>query len=280
MATANFTNQVFIITGAASGMGRELALQAAEKGAYVIATDKNETCLAETVSLGREKGLVLHSEVLDISDKGAIACFADKIVPSLEHRKLVLINNAGVTLSSGTFQHTDLEDFEWLVNINLWGAIRMTKAFYPYFFEHNEGHIVNLSSVFGFIGVAMNTPYCTSKFGLRGFSESLRMELKGTGIHITCVHPGGVKTNIVRNTLLKNGVIRTAQHRKSISSFDKKAMTTAASAATQILDAIACKKQRLVIGKDGKAIDWISRIFPVGYTSILEMQLKKAFGVV
>jgi butyryl-CoA dehydrogenase len=277
MKGAAFTNKVFIITGAASGIGRELALQAAQKGASVIATDRNQAGLLETVSLAAERGHALQHQLLDVGDKDAIARFAGTVTPALTNRNLVLINNAGVGLSSGTFRETDLADFEWLLNINLWGAIRLTKAFYPYFFSRGEGHIVNISSVFGFIGVANNVSYCTSKFALRGFTESLRMELKGSGINIMSVHPGGIKTNIVRNALLKSNVVPASVHQKSIASFDKRALTTAPSAAAQILSALEKNKARLVIGRDGKAIDLLARLLPVFYTNILISQMKKMF---
>jgi butyryl-CoA dehydrogenase len=277
MKGAAYTNKVFIITGAASGIGRELALQAAQKGTSVIATDCNEAGLLETVSLAAETGHALQHQLLDVGDKDAIARFAGTVTPALANRKLVLINNAGVGLSSGTFRETDLVDFEWLLNINLWGAIRLTKAFYPYFFARGEGQIVNISSVFGFIGVANNVSYCTSKFALRGFTESLRMELRGSGINIMSVHPGGIKTNIVRNALLKSDVVPASVHQKSIASFDKRALTTAPSAAAQILSAIEKNKARLVIGRDGKAIDLLARMLPVFYTNILISQMKKTF---
>jgi NAD(P)-dependent dehydrogenase (short-subunit alcohol dehydrogenase family) len=279
MAASSFRNRVFTITGAASGMGREMALQAAAKGAEVWATDWNEAGLLETGSLAQQAGLSVGTSPLDVADKEAIARFADAIIPGLEGRELVLINNAGVGLRSGAFADTDLADFEWLMNINLWGAIRMTKAFYPYFLARNEGHIVNISSVFGFIGVAMSASYCTSKFGLRGFNESLRMELRGTGIYTTSVHPGGIKTNIVRNSRLKPNTFTEAEHQKTVDSFERAARTTAPHAAAQILAAVDKRRERLVIGSDGRAIDLLARLLPVGYTDILVKKLKKGFGV-
>jgi butyryl-CoA dehydrogenase len=274
----SFTNTIVLITGAASGIGRQLAVQAAERGATVIATDRNELELEVTRQLAQNNGLLIQTHLLDVADSQAISQFAADQVPQFDGRKLVLINNAGVALSSGTFHDTSLEDFEWLLNINLWGTIRMTKAFYPYLIESNEGHIVNISSVFGLIGVALSVPYCTSKFGVRGFTESLRMELRGTGIGTTCVHPGGVKTNIVKNALVKEAG-RASRHQKSVIAFERQARTTAESAAQQILNAVEKKKSRLVIGVDGWAIDWMSRTFPVQYTAIIKKQFKKAFGV-
>lgn len=201
MPTSGFSNSVVILSGAASGIGRQLALQAGARGAKVIATDINIRGLEETREMGKRKQLAMEIYELDVADKAAIFSFADKIMPQLGGRKLILINNAGVSLLSGGFQHTELEDFEWLLKINLWGTIWMTKAFYPYFLERKVGHIVNLSSVFGLMGAANQDAYCTSKFAIRGFTETLRMELQGTGIRTTCVHPGGIKTNIVRSAL-------------------------------------------------------------------------------
>ena len=279
MARSSFLNSVAIITGAASGIGRQLALQAAARGAAVIASDIDRNGLLETQELGNQQGLQIEVHQLDVADKEAVFRFAEQQIPLLEGRRLLLINNAGVGLFSGPFQYTELEDFEWLLNINLWGTIYMSKAFYPYVLKMNEGHIVNLSSVFGLAGVANQSAYCTSKFAVRGFTETLRMELSGTGVNTTSVHPGGIRTNIVKSSLPKGAVATKAMHRKSVASFKKTAKTTAEEAARQILNAVEKKKKRLVIGKDGKAIDIITRLFPVRYTEILKKQLEKAFGV-
>lgn len=277
MAVNAFNNAVVLVTGAASGIGRELAIQAACRGAHVLATDVNCQSLEETKILANNKGLTITTSVLDVADPQAIETFALQQVPLLQSRKLVLINNAGVALASGTFEHTSLDDFAWLLNINLWGAIRLTKAFYPYLLQQNEGHIVNLSSVFGLVGVENQIAYCTGKFGLRGFTETLRMELRGTGICTTTVHPGGIKTNIVRNARFNPLLSTPETHEESITVFDKQARTTAASAARQILDAVEKKKQRLVIGADGVVLDSLARFFPVGYTRIIKHQIKKTF---
>lgn len=278
MPGSTFSNTVVVVTGAASGIGRQLALQAASRAAAVIATDINTRALEETREIGKQQGLEMEIHALDVSDKTATIHFAEQQIPRLEGRKLVLINNAGVGLFSGNFQQTALEDFEWLLNINLWGTIYMTKAFYPYLLEKNEGHIVNLSSVFGLAGAANQSAYCTSKFAVRGFTETLRMELSGSGIITTSVHPGGIRTNIVKASLPKGGVATKAMHRKSVASFEKSAKTTAAEAAGQILKAVEKKRQRLVIGQDGRAIDILSRLFPVRYTEMLKKQIEKTFG--
>ena len=273
----HFQDSVLIVTGAASGIGRQLALQGAKRGAVVIAGDKNTAALAETKQMGASDGLQMEVFTLDVSNKEAINDFAATVIPTLDGRRLVLINNAGVGLFSGKFQHTALDDFEDLVNINLWGVIRMTKAFYPYFVQQNRGHIVNISSVFGLAGITGQSAYCTSKFGVRGFTETLRMELAGTGILTTCVHPGGIKTNIMRAATPKGPEITEAMHLKSIAEFDEVAMTTPDKAARLILDAVKNKKQRLLIGKDARAMDIVTRLVPVGYTKIFKRTMDRVF---
>ena len=275
----DFTNNVLVVTGAGSGIGRQVALQAASRGAVVIAADVNTATLAETKQLGEKQGLQMDMYTLDVADKKAVYAFAEAIIPQLKDRRLILINNAGVGLFSGNFYNTSQDDFEWLMNINLWGVIRMTKAFYPYFITQNQGHIVNVSSVFGLGGFANQTAYCTAKFGVRGFTESLRMELVGTNIHTTCVHPGGIKTNIMRSATPKGMELTEAMHQKAIATFDKVAMTTPEKAARLILDAVKRKKQRLIIGNDGKVIDTITRLLPVAYTKIFKRRMDKTFKV-
>ncbi|MCW3113048.1 MAG: family NAD(P)-dependent oxidoreductase [Segetibacter sp.] len=275
----NLIKSVLIVTGAGSGIGRQVALQGARDGAAVIASDINAATLEETKQMGDKEGLQIEVYTLDVADKKAVSDFAEAIIPQLKGQKLLLVNNAGVGLFSGNFYNTSQDDFEWLININLWGVIRMTKAFYPYFIKQNEGHIVNLSSVFGLGGFANQTAYCTAKFGVRGFTEALRMELIGTNIYTTCVHPGGIKTNIMRSATPKGPELTEAMHLKAIATFDKVAMTTPEKAARLILNAVKRKKQRLVIGNDGRAIDSITRLFPVAYSKIFKRKMDKAFKV-
>lgn len=273
-----FQQTTVLITGAGSGIGRELARQAAQLGAQVIATDVNDATLAETNQL---VGGTLRTYPLDVSDATAINQFAAHLLPSLDpaHR-LILINNAGVALGSGPFAQTHLDDFEWLLSINLWGVIRMTKAFLPFMLEHNRGHIVNLSSVFGLAGVENQSAYCTAKFGVRGFSDVLRMELMDTGIGITCVHPGGISTNIAAAARRgKGGFVTDAMHQQSTVSFSKAAKTTPQEAARVILDGVARQKARVLIGSDARQIEWVTRLFPTKYVSMLRDRIHKAFAV-
>lgn len=277
MPKTTFFNTVTVITGAASGIGRQLCIQAAQSGAFVIGADINEQGLTETQNLAQNMGKSIEIHRLDVANATEIEQFAAKILPILSGRKLILINNAGVALASGHFQDTELTDFEWLININLWGVIRMTKAFYPYFIARNEGHIVNISSVFGLGGIMSQTAYCTAKFGVRGFTESLRMELLGTNIHTTCVHPGGIKTNIAQNATPKGSFVTNEMHQNGIEQFEKMARTSAPKAAQLILNAVEKQQKRLVIGTDGRLLDWVTRLFPVAYSSIIKKQIEKTF---
>lgn len=271
-----YQNTTVLITGAGSGMGREMARLARQRGATVLATDVNETTLAETNQLADGQ---LTTYRLDVGDAAAIQAFAAQVIPTLDPAKpLILINNAGVGLGSGPFAETDLDDFEWLLSINLWGVVRMTKAFLPFMLQHNRGQIVNLSSVFGLAGVENNSAYCTSKFGVRGFSDSLRMELYDTGIGVTCVHPGGIKTNIAASSRIgKSGFVTQAMHKQGADSFAAAAKTTPQRAAEIILDGVARRKARVLIGNDAHQIEWVTRLFPTKYVGILRREIQKAF---
>ncbi len=266
-------DSIVLITGAASGMGREMSIQAAQRGGIVIATDVNEKGLKETQEIAKKAGFSINIERLNVGDKTEIEDFAKRILPIFDNRPLILINNAGIGLSAGKFQGNYLEDFENLININLWGIIRMTKAFYPYLLEKNEGHIVNLSSVFGLGGVMLQSAYCTAKAGVKGFTEAIRMELMETNVKTTVVHPGGIKTNIARNAPPKGSLITEDMHKEAIKQFDKYALTSSEEAAKQILDAVENNKERLVIGKDGKMMSLMIRLFPTGFTKMMKSKM-------
>jgi NAD(P)-dependent dehydrogenase (short-subunit alcohol dehydrogenase family) len=270
----HLTNHVVIVTGAASGIGQQVAIQAVECGGYVIATDRNSEGLSATAqSVGKDR---IETHVLDVSQPDEIAAFAKQIIPMLDGRPLVLINNAGVALDCGSFSNTTLEDFEWLLSINLWGVIRMTKSFLPYLLQQNSGHIVNISSVFGLAGIADQSAYCTAKFGVRGFTETLRMELFDTNVKTLCVHPGGIKTNIASAARIGGEVTEEIHQKNSVAFNENLAITTSQEAARQILEAIRKDKKKLVIGKDGRQIDFITRLMPIGYTKIFKKMLDAA----
>lgn len=270
-----FQNAVVIITGAGSGIGRQLTIQAAAEGAHVIATDINEAGLAETKQ--QAPGHVTTAR-LDVSDADAILAFAEQTIPVLANKRLILVNNAGVALGSGPFSETGLDEFEWLLSINLWGVVRMTKAFLPHLMAQKTGHIVNLSSVFGLAGVMNQSAYCTAKFGVRGFSDVLRMELLDTKIGVTCVHPGGIKTNIAANARVgKSGFVTNAMHQQGAVSFEKVAKTTPQEAARQIWNGVRQNKARVLIGADARQIEWVTRLFPTRYVRLMRRQIEKVF---
>jgi NAD(P)-dependent dehydrogenase (short-subunit alcohol dehydrogenase family) len=270
---------VALVTGAASGMGREISILAAARGYQVIATDINAAGLIETQKAASEVSKESISVYeLDVSSQEKIHEFASRILPDLNEKTLFLFNNAGMALFGGSFNDTPLVDFEWLLNVNLLGVVRMTKAFLPYCMSRNRGRIVNVSSVFGLAGVKQQSAYCTAKFGVRGFSESLRMELAPTNIRVTCVHPGGVRTNICRNARVA-GQVATQEQKKQIAEFfDQTVHTTAQKAARLILNAAEKGKPRLLIGIDAMLIDRIVRTLPTMYSPLMSGRITKSFG--
>jgi short-subunit dehydrogenase len=178
------------------------------------------------------------------------------------------VNNAGVGLI-GRFEHVTIEDFEWLMGINFWGVVFCTKAFLPTLLEQEKAHVVNVSSVFGFIAPEEQTAYCSSKFAVRGFTESLRHELAETNVVVSCVHPGGVKTNIVRNSKVGGGA-PAEWKQQGVKFFDKVARTSPEDAAETIVAGIKERNPRILIGKDARAISAFSRIFPKRYLGVIE----------
>lgn len=268
-----------IVTGAASGMGRYLAVQAVARGSRVIATDINESGLVETQMLARANGHDIQIRQLDVSNATAIQAFAEAVTPTLQKQKLFLFNNAGVALAAGPFAATPLPDFEWLLDVNLYGVIRMTKAFLPYMLACNEGHIVNVSSIFGLGGVRFESAYCTSKFGVHGFTEAVRMELLDTNIKVTSVHPGGVKTNIVRNARVAGDHVTLAEKDATVKKFAARARTRPEVAARQILDAAARGRAQLLIGADAKFLAATIRLFPTAYLKLWRTMIDQVFGI-
>jgi short-subunit dehydrogenase len=174
----------------------------------------------------------------------------------------IVINNAGVAI--GDFLETvPLEDFEWLMGIDFWGVVYGTMAFLPYLRKRPEGHIVNISSINGIMPNPNNGPYCAAKFAVKGYTETLAQEMHGTNIHVSCVHPGGIKTNIARNTRV-NRAMYSLTKEQAVSLYEKELFrTTADEAAKAIIDGIKRNKRRILIGMDAKVLDILTRLFPV-----------------
>lgn len=257
-------DRVAAITGAGSGIGRALAVELAHRGAHLALSDIDEVGLSETVAMCEGFAVKVTAQRLDVSERAAVHAWADKVVE--DHGRVNLIfNNAGVALGA-TVQEMSYDDFEWLMNINFWGVVHGTKAFLPHLRAGGEGHVVNVSSVFGLISVPSQSAYNAAKFGVRGFTDALRMELEmdGGGVSCTTVHPGGIKTNIARNARIGARAASLAGNAdQARRDFDKFAVTSPQKAARQILAAVEKDQRRALIGPDAKVIDLISRL-PAG----------------
>jgi len=269
-----FNQACAVITGAGSGIGRHLAVELAKLGANLALSDINTDALAETASLIGTGTNKVHTQSLDVSDKAAVFAYADTVQNEFGKVNLV-INNAGVALTTGTFDHTTLEEFEWLMSINFSGVLYGTKAFLPYLKQAQWGHIVNISSLFGIIGVPGQSAYNASKFAVRGMTEALRQELDETCPTVSCtsVHPGGVKTNIMLNSRNSEQPINDQEFDfvSDAEEFERIAKTTAQSAALQIIRAVEKDRRRLLIGADAKLLDWIQRHFPNHYQRVFRI---------
>jgi short-subunit dehydrogenase len=260
----NFHGRVAAITGAGSGIGRALAINLAGRGTHLALSDIDEVGLAETVTLCEGAGVKVTSTRVDVADRDAVFAWADAVVA--DHGAVNLIfNNAGVALGA-TIEAMSYADFEWLMNINFWGVVHGTQAFLPHLKATGDGHIVNVSSVFGLISIPSQSAYNAAKYGVRGFTDALRMELdvERCGVSATTVHPGGIKTNIARNARMDESVeVLAGDPEHAREEFDKVAMTSAEKAARQILTAVSRNRRRALIGPDAKAIDLVSRL-PAG----------------
>ena len=245
-------DKVVVITGAGSGMGREMSILAAERGAVVAISDWNPDGLAETVDLVKAAGVrELRSDVLDVSDRAAMAAYATAVAEQFG-RVNMIVNNAGVTVT-GDFEDMEYTDFDWIVGVNFHGVVNGTKEFLPHLIASGDGAVVNISSLFGLISMPGQTAYNATKYAVRGFTEALREEMliNGHPVTVTCIHPGGIKTGIARNGRKTKGQDATAIDRL----FDEKlARMPADKAARIILDAAAAGKARQLVGMDAHLI--------------------------
>lgn len=270
----DFKNKVAAITGAGSGIGQQLAVLLAKSGCHLSLSDVNEQGLANTVELTKGTGVTVTTAKVDVANREQMAAWAQQTAQ--DHGKVNLIfNNAGVALGS-TVEGMSYSDLEWLMGINFWGVVYGTKAFLPHLERAGEGHIVNVSSVFGIIGVPTQSAYNASKFAVRGFTEALRQELEieGSKVSCTCVHPGGIKTNIARNARMSDKGALGQDKQTSADNFDKIARTTSDEAARVILEGVRANKRRVLIGADAHVIDAAQRSFPTLYQKALSIASK------
>jgi len=265
----DMSGRVAAITGAGSGIGRALALDLARRGAHLALSDIDTDGLAQTVNECEGvafdgRGVKVTAQRLDVSDRDAIYEWADAVVAEHGHVNL-LFNNAGVALVADVATMSD-EDLHWLVDINLWGVVNGCRAFLPHLQDSGEGHIVNVSSVFGLVSIPSQSAYNIAKFGVRGFSDALRMELEiaRSCVSVTTVHPGGVKTNIARRARTDPSTPTLTKPGQDLGdAFDHIARTTPAGAAEQILRGVELNRRRITVGPDGRMLDLVSRL-PAG----------------
>jgi short-subunit dehydrogenase len=260
-----FGAKVCVITGTGSGIGRALALNLAGRGARLALSDIDGEAAAATAEACRSAGAPeVESYRLDVSDRAAVFAHAGDVQTRFGPANLV-VNNAGVALHKPVLE-TPIEDYEWIVGINFWGVLYGTKAFLPDLIASGDGHLVNISSVFGMIAVPSESGYNATKFAVRGFTEALRQEMLGAGhpVGVSCVHPGGIKTNIARSARVPDG-----RSEDFSGSFDKIAFTSPEDAAATILRGVERNRARIIVGADARAIDLMQRILGSGYQAVV-----------
>jgi NAD(P)-dependent dehydrogenase (short-subunit alcohol dehydrogenase family) len=259
-------NRTAVITGAASGIGRAMAVSLARRGCHLALADVNGAGLDETARLVASNALRVSRHLLDVADRDAVTAFPDAVLA--EHPGTdILVNNAGVALS-GTFEQVSEEQFEWLFNINFWGVVRMTRAFLPALKASDDARIVNLSSLFGLVAPPGQAAYSASKFAVRGFSEALRHELADTSVGITVVHPGGIATSIAENARAGQSV--SAEDTRKGRARAKKLLTLPPEiAAETIVTGMEKRQPRVIVGSDAKFVSLIERIWPVSYWRVI-----------
>ncbi len=247
--------RVAVVTGAASGIGRATALRLAERGCALALADIDRTGLDETAHQLARHAVKVSTAVVDVSDRAAVEAFA-RHVEATHGAAHILVNNAGVVIA-GPFAEQRLEDLEWLVGINYWGVVYGCHSFLPLLRRQDEGHIVNLSSMFGFLGLPGQSGYCATKAAVRALSESLYAELRRERIGVTSVHPGCIDTSIVRSGRVGDESLR----RDVQALFDRRGAPPDA-VARAILRAIERNKLFVRVRPESVATDWAKRLFP------------------
>lgn len=259
--------KVVVITGAGSGMGREMAVLGAKRGALLAISDWNAEGLAETVDLVKAAGArELRSDVLDVSDRAAMGTYAAAVAEQFGTVNMV-VNNAGVTVT-GDFEDMEYADFDWIVGVNFLGVVNGTKEFLPHLIASGDGAVVNISSLFGLISMPGQTAYNATKYAVRGFTEALREEMliSGHPVTVTCIHPGGIKTGIARNGRKTRGQDAGAIDRL----FDQKlARMPAGKAARIILDAGVKGKARQLVGIDAHLVHHFAKLAGSRYQDVV-----------
>ncbi|MBU0915146.1 MAG: SDR family NAD(P)-dependent oxidoreductase [Gammaproteobacteria bacterium] len=274
----DFKNKVAAITGAASGMGRTLAVELARRGCHLTLSDVNEAELVKTAELASKHGVKVTVKKVNVANRDEVFAWADEA--ARDHGKVNLVfNNAGVALTA-TVEGVKIQDFEWIMGINFWGVVHGTQAFLPHLRKSGDGHVINTSSLFGLMAVPTQGTYNASKFAVRGYTEALRMELEmeGCGVSATCVHPGGIATNIA----MAGKIDESVTSKTGVSEADHKRManklinvTTAEAAALQILKAVENNERRVLVGPDARFLDKVVRLLGSTYQVLVMKQVRK-----
>ncbi|MGN6758428.1 MAG: SDR family NAD(P)-dependent oxidoreductase [Thermomicrobiales bacterium] len=273
VALMRLANRTAVVTGAAGGIGRAIAVSLARRRCHVALADIDEAGLARTAGLVKPYRVRVTCHRLDVADAEAVAAFPT-VVQAAHPGVDLLVNNAGVALG-GTFEQVSDADFEWLFGINFRGMVRMTRAFLPLLRASDDARIVNLCSVFGLIAPPGQTAYVASKFAVRGFSESLRAELQGTRIGITVVYPGGVATGIAANARLPAS-IPADEAARQLAEFSKILRLPPTVAGETIVRGIERRKPRVLVGADAYLIAAIERLAPVSGWALLARLLRSS----
>jgi NADP-dependent 3-hydroxy acid dehydrogenase YdfG len=260
--------RVAVITGAGSGIGRALACDLARRGAALAISDVNATGLAETGKQLRVIGAKVSERRLDVTDRADVLRYAEEVVAEFGTVNIV-VNNAGIAFT-GDVEQMSFEQMERVIDVDFWGVVNGTKAFLPHLIASGDGHLVNISSLFGLMAVPGQSAYNAAKFAVRGFTEALRQEMlvNGHPVQVTCVHPGGIKTAIARNA----GAVEGHDAAQLAELFDRKlARTSADSAARTIVRAVIGNRPRSVVGLDAKALDLLVRVAGPAYQRLVAL---------
>lgn len=268
----SISGKVAVVTGAGSGIGRALAYDLARRGAKLALSDIDTDGLAETVRQVQVIGAPVRSQRLDVTDRAAVLAHADTVAAEYGTVNLVF-NNAGIAFT-GDIAEMTFEQIERVLAVDFWGVVHGTKAFLPYLISSGDGHVVNVSSLFGLMAVPGQSAYNAAKFAVRGFTEALRQEmlLSGAPVRVTCVHPGGIKTAIARNA----GAVEGKDAAKLAEFFDARlAKTSPEAAARSILRAVTGNRPRAVVGPDAKALDLAVRVLGPAYQRLFTLVTRR-----
>ena len=263
-----------VVTGAASGIGAALAVNLARRGMHLALVDLNAAGLETTAAQARGAGVTVSTHAMDVADHAAVAALPAAVLATHGH-VTALVNNAGVALG-GLFEQVDADDFDWLMAINFGATVRLTRAFLPVLARERAAQVVNVSSIFGIIAPPGQTAYAASKFAVRGFSESLRheLEMNGSPVGVTIVHPGGVRTAISENARLAKGLAAEDVQRERANWRSLLALAPEAAAET-IAVAIERRDARVLVGQDAKAVALVQRLFPVTYWKLVARDIAR-----